>query len=901
MSKPFGYSYYLDMYNCRVGAADDLELHYRFLERVVDKIGMTRMSQPIVIHGPTKDGKELYSGKDEAKAMMILNEGEPSVIDSGSKRSFDPWSVLPSNKPFTGRFQGGLFNPQSFDPGTNISYPDLMGGSEDIPSWYTGYQNMVTPRQYRRMYKQLSKMMPRGLDISRANIASNFYNRNNTMPPYGHVVTYPEYDAMMDRTSTPMFIDGRGGVPSQFQAEDAVNINNTKGTQFLPELSPDFIDSPIPFEFKGADYPTQIDPIQDFFPTAEYGGFIDTDAKEPLYKFIYGGAEDEYYEPYDLPMAQNGIEVPGIEITNKAGENRMVGDVMPFDEWAEGEKEDFATTHPGVDFDTWKAADESGDDYQKYADFHHKSLDEYQDYGAPANNQTNGNCPAGYKWDGTKCVLIQSNNFTQQTNCPQGMAWSNTYKSCIPIATKTYTQRMVRSNPGFFNTVLPWNAPFGYAGSWTKQMTLPYNLQTGQAYNGQLTGAPVARYVTKKGILGRPKKWIDVYNTGSGGVNLSGLEELMEQNKRGNRNQSNKDNNNSNKNSNKNNNKLSNREQLEEDYRKRQDMSKEEWDTTGKQGKRWARQAERYEQGRGMRYKTNEAYENFKDSGFAQQMKATGNWYGNIGKKVKNFLTRKQYGGAVYGYQLGGTPGAPVNPNAAMGDQTGLIGNVIQGPNTTWGAQQSFNQANNPAPTSNAITSYNNNSSNFMTTEPGQAGRNLSSCTEAQKNDTTSECYCSPQAKSDPKNTRCFVGSLVGVENKRKDMWNVDPEAGLNVFNAGARGAMGILEKWGSGKKEKNMLLDNADPMNLYASANETDRGDWQDFGSKSGAFRYDQQGQDRSSRATYGNYATGQYGGFMQQGGFSEEPYFEEDEEVYMTPEELEQFLQAGGQVEYL
>jgi len=41
--KPFGYSYLLDMYKCRVGAADDLELHYRFLEKIVDEIGMTRM------------------------------------------------------------------------------------------------------------------------------------------------------------------------------------------------------------------------------------------------------------------------------------------------------------------------------------------------------------------------------------------------------------------------------------------------------------------------------------------------------------------------------------------------------------------------------------------------------------------------------------------------------------------------------------------------------------------------------------------------------------------------------------------------------------------------------------------------------------------------------------------
>jgi hypothetical protein len=89
--------------------------------------------------------------------------------------------------------------------------------------------------------------------------------------------------------------------------------------------------------------------------------------------------------------------------------------------------------------------------------------------------------------------------------------------------------------------------------------------------------------------------------------------------------------------------------------------------------------------------------------------------------------------------------------------------------------------------------------------------------------------------------------------------------------------------------------------MNLYASANEQDRGDWQDFGSKSGMYRYNQQGQDRSSRATFGNYATSKYGGYMQAGGFYEEPSYEEDAEVYMTPEELEQFLAAGGQVEYL
>lgn len=70
----FGYSYYLDMYDCKVGSADDMELTYRFLERVVDRIGMTRMSQPIVIHGPTHLGKELYPAKAGVSGWVPLIE-----------------------------------------------------------------------------------------------------------------------------------------------------------------------------------------------------------------------------------------------------------------------------------------------------------------------------------------------------------------------------------------------------------------------------------------------------------------------------------------------------------------------------------------------------------------------------------------------------------------------------------------------------------------------------------------------------------------------------------------------------------------------------------------------------------------------------------------------------------
>lgn len=72
--KPFGRSYLLDMYRCRPGAADDLELNYRFLERLVDLIGMTKQSNPLIFHGPTKNGVELFPEKAGISAWIPLIE-----------------------------------------------------------------------------------------------------------------------------------------------------------------------------------------------------------------------------------------------------------------------------------------------------------------------------------------------------------------------------------------------------------------------------------------------------------------------------------------------------------------------------------------------------------------------------------------------------------------------------------------------------------------------------------------------------------------------------------------------------------------------------------------------------------------------------------------------------------
>lgn len=73
-NKPFGYSYFLDMYGCAEGVADDLELVYRFLEKLVDEIKMTRMTPPVVVHGPTDNGREIYPDKYGVSGWVGLIE-----------------------------------------------------------------------------------------------------------------------------------------------------------------------------------------------------------------------------------------------------------------------------------------------------------------------------------------------------------------------------------------------------------------------------------------------------------------------------------------------------------------------------------------------------------------------------------------------------------------------------------------------------------------------------------------------------------------------------------------------------------------------------------------------------------------------------------------------------------
>jgi hypothetical protein len=142
---------------------------------------------------------------------------------------------------------------------------------------------------------------------------------------------------------------------------------------------------------------------------------------------------------------------------------------------------------------------------------------------------------------------------------------------------------------------------------------------------------------------------------------------------------------------------------------------------------------------------------------------------------------------------------------------------------------------------------------------------------------------------------------LVGVDYKKKRR-NVDGEAGVNVFNAGVRGFTGILNRADQNARERQMY-DEFNSDGNYASQGTKHRGDWVDLGSQMGQYRFDQMGQDRSGFSSYGKY-----GGFMQDGGemgyLPDEDYsddYTEGDEVYMTDEDIRQFMAKGGQIEYI
>lgn len=121
---------------------------------------------------------------------------------------------------------------------------------------------------------------------------------------------------------------------------------------------------------------------------------------------------------------------------------------------------------------------------------------------------------------------------------------------------------------------------------------------------------------------------------------------------------------------------------------------------------------------------------------------------------------------------------------------------------------------------------------------------------------------------------------------KNKNMYTIDFERGVNQFNTGIDwGLQKLGERGQAGRIRQG--FDNLTADNLYGSTSLEDRGT---YDTNSGLFRPDQMGFKGIVRN----------GGFLQEGGYNM-PEYGEDQETYMTQEEIDDFLANGGELEYL
>jgi len=109
----FGYELLLDLYNCKGGACDDLALCYRFLDEIVDYLGMEKQSPPSIFFTdgkrfPDKAGLSGWAPLVESSVVIhTLTPKDYISVDIYCCRKFD----IEKAKAFCRRF----FSPKRMD------------------------------------------------------------------------------------------------------------------------------------------------------------------------------------------------------------------------------------------------------------------------------------------------------------------------------------------------------------------------------------------------------------------------------------------------------------------------------------------------------------------------------------------------------------------------------------------------------------------------------------------------------------------------------------------------------------------------------------------------------------------------------------------------------------------
>jgi hypothetical protein len=190
-------------------------------------------------------------------------------------------------------------------------------------------------------------------------------------------------------------------------------------------------------------------------------------------------------------------------------------------------------------------------------------------------------------------------------------------------------------------------------------------------------------------------------------------------------------------------------------------------------------------------------------------------------------------------YQFGG--GAQCPPGYYKNPSSGLCENF----------------AGQVAPSTQASTA----SSTFQTN--AQATRNQNPMQATGTNAVTGEDYMYSNDGALAKNN---MDQLTDFKNLNKSQpqqpiqgfgkmntMSFDPEAGLNTFNAAARGALNFYEKAQNRGRENTMLRETTSLENFTPIQSDKHKGDYVDYGSMLGQYRFADQGQERSGFSSYG------------------------------------------------
>lgn len=130
MINPFGYLLTLDLYDCKEGVCDDIDLCYRFLENIVIELKMEKQSPPFIF----KSDAIKYPDKAGLSGWVPLIESGVQIhtLTANNFITIDVYSCKKFNTNTLREFVSNYFYPKEFD--MNLIERGMKFNREKIPS-----------------------------------------------------------------------------------------------------------------------------------------------------------------------------------------------------------------------------------------------------------------------------------------------------------------------------------------------------------------------------------------------------------------------------------------------------------------------------------------------------------------------------------------------------------------------------------------------------------------------------------------------------------------------------------------------------------------------------------------------------------------------------------------------